>query len=98
MIHIDTILPKIPFDKDLILNVYYYGSHLWKYATKYSDIDLIIVIKNRPKYDNFKQCMHIDNYNMQIYDEDHFQKALNSHIFLPLLTQLYKEYLAQMTD
>jgi predicted nucleotidyltransferase len=88
---IENILQKIPFEKDLILNVYYYGSHLWKYATKYSDIDLIIVIKNRLKYDNFKQCMHVDNYDMQIYDDDTFQKALDDNLFLPILTQLYKE-------
>jgi len=86
---ISTIINKIPFDKDSILNIYYYGSQLWGYATADSDVDLIIIIKNRAKYPNFKQCLHIDKFDMQLYDEEQFVQELNACKFFPILTQLY---------
>lgn len=89
--NIATILEKIPFDKNLILNVYYYGSHLWGYASTDSDVDLIVVIKNRTKNSNFKQCLHVDKFDMQIYDEDEFTQALSTCKFFPLLTQFYSK-------
>lgn len=88
--NLDYIIKNLSLSKDLVLNVYFYGSHLWNYATAKSDFDVIIVLKNT-RGTIGKQCVHAANIDAILYDEKTFEEELNNNKFLAVLTQLIPE-------
>lgn len=76
LLNIDSMLDKLSLSKDLVLNIYMYGSKVYGCNPK-GDLDLIIVtsIKSKDKYNQIS----INDIDATIYREDTFRELIEKH-------------------